>query len=243
MTDPIPVRLIIDNAEVMSGPLDDSEGAARGNLPPASEGGLPPDFPVTPLGQSLTAKGELLNHYLDPSRRLRSLKDEKHGRLMIVGLLGEHQDVLERYWPRRSKVNAGKRAGGADEERWVVSGWHPDAVARALISACARKGTIDLTEQRGGQIDRRAAADLGDDRLPGEAFLALDGEDLTGQFNTGHREAPLQADPRMSAMPMPISSQKLGILDRLTAASVRPAPPAGRRSLTGTTVVAIPSKA
>src|SRR6516162_5974917 len=46
---------------------------------------------------------------------------------------------------------------------------------------------LHLPHQGRGQIDRRTAADLGDDRLPSQALGAFCGEDLTGQFVTGHR--------------------------------------------------------
>src|SRR5712671_811758 len=40
---------------------------------------------------------------------------------------------------------------------------------------------LHLAHQRRGQVDRRAAADLGDDRLPGQALRTLGGEDFAGQ--------------------------------------------------------------
>src|SRR5271166_1626375 len=49
------------------------------------------------------------------------------------------------------------------------------------------RAQLHLAHQCCGQIDRRAAADLGDDRLPGQALRALGGEDFAGHFLTGHR--------------------------------------------------------
>ena len=44
-----------------------------------------------------------------------------------------------------------------------------------------------LAQKCRSQIDRRAAADLGSDRLPSEALGALGGEDLASQLVTGHQ--------------------------------------------------------
>lgn len=123
------VRLVVDNAELAPPALNDDEIRHGGGPPPV--------------------EGELLCHYLDPRRRLRSIRDKDHGRLQILGLLGEQNTILEEYpqFQRETKIGKRSSGGGREVEEWAITGWKPDEVARALIAECAKKGTFDPLER------------------------------------------------------------------------------------------------
>ncbi|MDH3236831.1 MAG: hypothetical protein OEQ29_25205 [Alphaproteobacteria bacterium] len=59
------------------------------------------------------------------------MKDEKHGRLKILGLFGAARGFLYKHWPRVSREGR-------------VTGFMPEAAAEALIAACCEAGVWDV---------------------------------------------------------------------------------------------------
>lgn len=131
---------IADAAPVPAGPaVDGGDGDKRkgGSPPPA---GLPEDCPVTPLGMSADGK---LFFYLDPGQRLVIKSEKDHSRLGILALFNDRWTALQEYWPRLSKVTD-KDTGETD---WQVTGWKPERAAEELISACGRRGTLNIADR------------------------------------------------------------------------------------------------
>ncbi|MBJ7535297.1 hypothetical protein JDN40_14390 [Rhodomicrobium vannielii ATCC 17100] len=125
------------------------------------EDGLPPDCPVRPLGQD----GDV-SFFLDPIGSIRALKPP-FGKTHIMSLFLGMTDYLEWAWPRFAK------GGGIDS-------FAADAVAAALVRACANRGpwsAVDKIRGRGAWRDAEGALVLhcgtrllmgGRLRMPGE---------------------------------------------------------------------------
>lgn len=90
---------------------------------------LPKECPVTPLG---TKKG--MYYYIDSLGQFRELKDKDHGRLYLLGLVGQNIDFLTKEYTRRN-------ADG------VVSGWKPEEFGRDLMAECAARGVWEPFER------------------------------------------------------------------------------------------------
>lgn len=146
----VELRMILDEAEEIdpvSVAAASSAEAADANAPPPAEdggggarerrsqGGLPDDCPVEPLG----INGELC-FYLDASDQLRAVKAEKHGRLTLQNLYGAKVELIYKHWPKLKEV----KDRNSGEVRLVVTNWRPEAAAEALMAAAARRGVWDV---------------------------------------------------------------------------------------------------
>jgi len=144
-------------------------GRAKGEKPPTDpETNLPDGCPVIPLG----VNGEI-SYYLDAMCQLRELKAKDHSRLQIQHLFGEDNDLCEEFWPRISP-------------KGVVTGWHPDHAAKALMKAAAKQGVWDPMQRVRG-----AGAWLGRE---GELILNCGDQIWIGPSREQIREAQRKAD-------------------------------------------------
>jgi hypothetical protein len=101
-------------------------------------GGLPKGCPVQALGLC-----DDIYYYLDANKQLRLLRAEKHGRLNLQALFGNHLNFAIKEWPKKSAEGHVK---GVD--------W--DKLAAALMSACADVGiwnVPDLVRGVGGWVN------------------------------------------------------------------------------------------
>lgn len=195
MAEPIPfpkgaeaVKAAIDNAAEVPPAPEDGEGKGGGG-PPAI-GALPPDCPVKPLGMS--ADGRLF-YYLDAGDRLVIKQEKEHSRLGILGLFNHRWEMLQEYWPRLTKVK-NERTG---EPEFVTTGWKPERAAEELISACGRRGTLNIADRVRGPGAWRAKdgtliLHCGDRVLIGGGWKKP-GE-LDGAIYPAHAPTPLPAD-------------------------------------------------
>lgn len=90
---------------------------------------LPDDCPVVPLGTH-----EDVYYYIDSCRQLRPMGYKEHGRLPILSLFAKCPEYLHNNWPR---IN----------EKGESSGWRPEMVSEALMSAAARAGILDIVDR------------------------------------------------------------------------------------------------
>lgn len=131
MTNVVPLHGVneaIENAPVAPPALEPPDGG--GSETPRRQGGLPDDCPVTPLG--LNDDGQF--YYLDAIQQLRVLKEKDHSRLGLLALFNQRWHVLQATWPRMTKDG-------------VITGWRPERAAEELISACGRKGPLDIADR------------------------------------------------------------------------------------------------
>jgi hypothetical protein len=96
---------------------------------PESAGTLPEDCPVVPLGLC-----DNQYYYLDAVRQMRVLTASDHARLGLLGLFNQSSEYLWDLWPRTNNEGA-------------TTGWRPELVAECLMSACARKGVLDVVDR------------------------------------------------------------------------------------------------
>jgi hypothetical protein len=133
-TDPSPVRLAVDNAEIVPPPAADDGGTGDGRSsrrsPPPP---LPPDSPIIPIGMDGN-----LRFYLDQPRQLVALPVGKHTRLEIQGLYGEDAHLVHQHFPRYGKNG-------------VVNGWDAAAAAELYLRHAAYKGIWSPTEKARGR--------------------------------------------------------------------------------------------
>jgi hypothetical protein len=122
-------RDILDGAEEIPPPPGADDMPPDGQAGDRPEGWrpawLPKGCPVVPLG----VRGDIC-YYLDALCQLREVKDKDHARLRVQNLFGHLSDMLEEYWPRKTKI----------DNDWVVTGWKPEAAAQALMGAAAECG-------------------------------------------------------------------------------------------------------
>jgi hypothetical protein len=116
---------------------DDDGGSPRRPLPPA----LPPDCPVIPIGM-----GEGTRYYLNAARQLVTLKVRDHTRLEIMGMFGEHADLVHEIWPRKKKITDKNGV-----EREIVTGWRPEEAGEQLMRLSAAKGIWSPIEKARGR--------------------------------------------------------------------------------------------
>lgn len=98
-------------------------------VPRRKNTGLPSNCPVVPLGKDVD-----VFYYLDACRQLRIMKAKDHSRLPVQSLFAPHIGYCEAEWPRYTKDGD---VAGAD--------WN--AVAEALMSACATIGAVDIEKR------------------------------------------------------------------------------------------------
>jgi hypothetical protein len=124
---PAPVRVVVDNAEPVRPPGNENgpRTSSRPSPPP-----LPPDCPVIPIGI-----GEGVRYYLNASRQLVALAVKDHTRLQILGLFGEHADMVHEIWPRRREIK--DREGNITG--YAVVG-RPEDAAEQLLRLTAPRG-------------------------------------------------------------------------------------------------------
>jgi len=129
------VRLVVEGREEIAPRFeDDADDRHGGDGGGWSGEGLPPAFPVQPLGKS----GKTY-WYLNAMRELEPLTAQEHGRLHLLGLMCGNEALLYRFWPRLGKESRGG-------ERAIV-GWRPELVAETLMGACARAGIWDVVNR------------------------------------------------------------------------------------------------
>lgn len=111
--------------------LDAAKDPPKQTPPKVRDDGLPDDCPVTALG---TDRGTFC--YLDPLRQIRTLREDKHGRLNLTGLFcsASAQEWLYATFPRHGKD------GTVNGIRW-------EKLAEALMAACARRGVWSPLER------------------------------------------------------------------------------------------------
>lgn len=120
-------------ATVAPGPRDEEDYGG-------TDGALPADSPVVPLGMiGMTV------FYLDAAGQLVALPARDHSRLNIMKLFGRRVDFLYQCWPRL-------KLEGKD---FIVTGWKPEAAAEALMSAAAIKGIWNVANRERGLGARR----------------------------------------------------------------------------------------
>jgi hypothetical protein len=140
--DTSPVRLAVDNAELVSPPAADDGGAgdarSSGRPPPPA---LPPQCPVVPIGT-----GEGVRYYLNGNRQLVTLAVKEHTRLQIMGLFGEDADMVHDIWPRKKSVT--NKAGNTED---IITGWRPEDAAEQLLRLTAAKGIWSPSEKARGR--------------------------------------------------------------------------------------------
>lgn len=106
-----------------------------------TDGHLPEDCPVTPLGiVGMTV------FYLDENRQLIALAARDHSRLNLMKLFGNQTGYLYKYWPRLKEDSEGN---------FVAIGWKPELVAEVLMSAAATKGIWNPADRERGVGARR----------------------------------------------------------------------------------------
>src|SRR5262245_3747182 len=144
------------------------DGGSVGEPPRWSVEGLPPDCPVTPLGED----GRTC-YYLDAGMHLWELPASEHNRLHIMRMFGQQTDFLYQHWPRLTpdKDNAKKPDS---EKKFHTTGWRPEAVAESLSAACSRLGDWDAAKKVRGagawkDDDGRLVLHCGDVILTGDS--------------------------------------------------------------------------
>jgi hypothetical protein len=126
---PSPVRLAINNAELAKPAADPGggdSGTPRRQPPPL----LPPDCPVKPIGA-----GDGVRYYANALGQLATLKIREHTRLEMLGLFGEHADLVYEIWPKWRIIE--------DEhgnKTRVLNGWDTRAAEEQLMRLSAAKG-------------------------------------------------------------------------------------------------------
>ena len=108
----------------------------RSGKEPAPADPLPPDCPVTPLGQF----GDRF-YLLDSARQLRCVEDKQFGRNKIVSLFSRAVPWLYANYSRKKKIS-----DNAGNETWVPNGIKADAIADALMAACAAAAVDDIAQ-------------------------------------------------------------------------------------------------
>jgi hypothetical protein len=98
---------------------------------------LPANCPVQPIGMNQDEY-----YYLDMNCQLRKLKAGKHVRCELMALFGHKDDVLERFWPRKTQDKK--------TMEWSTTGWKPAECPRALMNACSRAGLWNAEERERG---------------------------------------------------------------------------------------------
>jgi len=117
------------------------ETGGAGGEPRDTEGGLPDDCPVIPLGVD---RGRF--YYLDDKLQLREYGHRDHQRLGILDLFGHQWHRLMDTWPR------------LDREGNAV-GWRPERAAEELMAAAKRAGIWNARERVRGAGAWRGEAD------------------------------------------------------------------------------------
>ena len=140
--DPSPVRLAVDNAELVPPPASDDGDGSGGSSRRAPPPPLPPECPVIPIGM-----GDGVRYYMNGSRQLVTLPVEKHTRLQIMGLFGEDADLVHEIWPRK-RVKTDKDGNVTAVE---TIGWRPEDAAEQLLRLTAAKGIWSPAEKARGR--------------------------------------------------------------------------------------------
>ncbi len=158
-------------------PAPDAAPDVPGGEPPdlkAVNGfGLPQGCPVRPLGKL----GKTC-YYLDALDQLVALPARDHSRNLLVNLFAPHSHLLERFWPRKTKVRE-QGEDGETREAWKVSGFKADGAANDLMDACGRLGVWDPQNKvRGPGCWRDQSGGL--IYHAGDVLWSRDGETETG---------------------------------------------------------------
>ena len=187
---------------------------ARDDAPPPADGDrgdgsagtprgphmLPPDCPVVPLGTN-----GFMKFYIDANRHYTELLAKDHSKMNVFSLFGERSQMLQAYWPRKSKGDK-------------IIGFKNDDVAQDLIGACSRLGDFDPSDRVRG-----AGAWEDDD---GSLILHC-GDGLYKQSVYG---APMWQEPGIigryvysasPAMPRPLDTPELPDCDQPAALELR----------------------
>lgn len=179
-------------AAAASGP---SAGAEPPSPPPEPrEDGLPDDCPVTALG----VEGDAY-YFLDQLKQLRQLLHKEMARLPIMSLFGTRADWLFGQWPRYAKRTA---LDGSP----IIDGWRPEEAAKALMSACARRGIWSKRDRCRGSGGWRGDA--------GELILHCGDEVLVCADDGQHWHEPGMIGryvyPGGAALPRPVAAAVAG---------------------------------